>query len=212
MFISNIRPKCWLSVQEIRLRSKGWEPCSMVHTWSISSWRCWIFHSLIFWCNFAFLFFPCFHFFLSPPCLVNGLDASPFTSLSRTPSPLLTFTAPPSLLLLWPTNRWVVCPETEVQGHQRGAGPRPQRHDIHVIFNLLHLPVPSSPSLPLCTYLPRTTAASTPSSPLYFLYPSSLVHPSLVSVPPLNIVMHLCFYIVLKCNVLKQTLWYSVSV
>lgn len=38
-------------------------------------------------------------------------------------------------LLPRPTNRWVVFSETEVQGHQRGAGPRPQRHDFHVIFN-----------------------------------------------------------------------------
>lgn len=65
-----------------------------------------------------------------------------------------SFTFAPSLHP-WPTNRWVVCPETEVQGHQRGAGPRPQRHDFHVIFNLLR---PFVFAFFPCTCLPCTTA------------------------------------------------------
>ena len=43
-------------------------------------------------------------------------------------------------------NRRVVLPETEVQGHQRGAGPRPQRHDLHVTPSLLHPFAPQHPS------------------------------------------------------------------
>ena len=89
-----------------------------------------------------------------------------------------------------PTNRWVVCPETEVQGHQRGAGPRPQRHDFHVIFSLLHLLAPP------CISLPCTTTTSPSSSRLVPLPTSA--SDSVVSVPTFEIVIQPWSYIVLQ--------------
>ncbi len=44
--------------------------------------------------------------------------------------------------------RWVIFPETQVQSHQRGAGPRSQRHDFNVIHLRslpVHVPLPHYP-------------------------------------------------------------------
>lgn len=124
-----------------------------------------MFH-VFFFCGFFFLssklFSPTLSCFLSVSFpraghSAAGMDPSPPRHLY--PS-LIPFSFPfPSSTHPSPHKRWVVFPETQVQSYQRGAGPRPQRHDFNVIralclpfvcFLPAHPPVPvySPPSSP----------------------------------------------------------------
>lgn len=142
------------------------------------SWWCWrICHGLIqiaVLSSSGIMFFPfplCPSFSLSPPPSgVLLMTWTPFTPLPTHPS----ISAPSSSLFgaLGPRpNRWVVCPETEAQGHQRGAGPRSQWHDFHVILQLRCLLVPLSPP---CTS-PAHCPAITPFCSVSVLHPSAVL-------------------------------------
>lgn len=67
----------------------------------------------------------------------------------------------PPLHLLLMAVRWVVCSETQVQSHQRGAGPRSQRYDINVNGHAF-LPVPVCLHPPDCQVLPCRWSLATP--------------------------------------------------
>lgn len=81
---------------------------------------------------------------LLPPhlCLLHIFLLAPLWFLDGTASPCVRLSFP--LVTL----RRVVCSEAQVQSHQRGAGPRPERHDFHVNGLCSHMPPSLCPPVP----------------------------------------------------------------